>query len=438
MTHSFSRLILLSYSIFLIGCSFLILACGSVTYEDDPSLSDGDDSDGDLTDGDGLEAEEDWTDGDETDGDELEDELTDGDELEDDLTDGDEIEDDLTDGDEIEDDETDGDQTDGDDPDDPVVCRPGERACYYDKLRICNADGRSFTRILCDDDQICVYDDCRDIICEPGETLCMEGHVYTCNAEGIEYTLAEYCTRPSTCRNGQCANQCENAQTIIQNQLITGSTVGAVDSVYVPSSCTMPTETGSYDTVGPDRLYRIYLENGEAIRAKLTPTSRNFDPSLYIFESCDMMPVDCKIGSDNCCSLTPEEIVYTAPHAGWYFIAVDSWENQTGDYTLKVSSYEAQSTNLRIQDVAFTLTTGVVTFTGKVVNESNRVIDKVEVGIYLTDESGTHRAGFLPGHPFQRDDHSTGCDKEFQHSHALQYQRNHVRRPGGRLATGVP
>ncbi len=424
MTQDSSRLVdFLRFSFFL-SLFFLATACGSVTYENEPQVTDGDDSDGDVSDGDLVDG--DTSDGD-LDGDEVEDEEevddTDGDEDgdtddDDDDIDGDEDGDTDDDDDDLDGDE-DGDAADDDDDDDdddttePVSCRPGERACYYDKLRICNSDGESYTRVLCGDGQICAYDDCRDIICNPGEVICQDGSVYACNAEGIEYTLAEYCTRPSVCQSGTCVSACDSAQVIRQNQLITGSTVGAMDTVYVPSSCTMPTETGSYDTIGPDRLYRISLQAGEAIRVTLTPTTRNYDPSLYLFESCDMMPVDCQIGSDNCCSLTAEEIIYTAPHSGDFFIAVDSWEDAEGDYTLKVSSYAAESTNLRMENVEASTGSTTVTYTGTLVNESDRDLDNVDIGIYFTDEDGTIAESRTPDLVYAAGSVAAGESKDF-------------------------
>ena len=77
-----------------------------------------------------------------------------------------------------------------------------------------------------------------------------------------------------------------------------------------------------YGAVGPEAVYKIYLEEGELFSACITPSAGFIDLSLYLITDCSDPQGSCVAGDD---SGNPECISYTAEAAGWYYMMVDTY-----------------------------------------------------------------------------------------------------------------
>ncbi len=278
----------------------------------------------------------------------------------------------------------------------PIIerCVPGQRVCLANKLKICNGDGRSWSRELCEANEICVLDACEEVICEPGEERCDAGNVIRCNSEGVRYDIEKICRPPETCLEATCVSVCDLAIPIRKDQLLQGDTRGKANAVQTMSSCW--TDSVGAPTIGPDEVYAIELSQGEAVRIKVTPLTRHFDSAVYVFSDCERLPDSCLGGADACCALTPDEFSFTAPADGTFFIAVDSWENNGGEYTIKVSptqpkDADVSASNLRIQQID----EEELVLLAAVANHGPQTVDVLRVGIYLFSTE-TPSAGDLP------------------------------------------
>ena len=275
------------------------------------------------------------------------------------------------------------------------TCVPGQRVCMANKLKICNDDGYGWTRILCEPDQICAFDGCYDVICGPGELKCMDGDLYTCNPEGTAFEISEVCRPPESCSDSACRPVCGEAEPITLDELVMGDTSGLANTLQVNNSCW--TGAAGAETLGPDRLHKIHLERGRAIRIKVTPLTRHYDTAVYVFTDCGELPQGCLGGADACCSLTPDIYVFTAPESRDYFIAVDSWERMGGEYSIKVSNAEPNVSDLAVSGLRLTDNADgdAMTFVANVSNLGPMAARNLKVGAYLFDES-LPDAGALP------------------------------------------
>ncbi len=228
-------------------------------------------------------------------------------------------------------------------------CTPGERICLTNKLLTCNADGYSYTREICPVGQICAIDNCYDIICEPGQVQCQSGDVFSCSPEGTQYTLQSICRPPQTCQDGACVSVCSDAPEIALNELVTGDSTETINAIEVDSSCW---ETSGVPMLGPDRVYRIQLQQGQAIHATVTSLTQHFDPAIYLFADCERPADSCLTGSDECCASMSDSLDFTAPETATYYLVVDSWENRGGQFTLKVSGAQSQSADVQVGNVS--------------------------------------------------------------------------------------
>ncbi len=276
-------------------------------------------------------------------------------------------------------------------------CVPGTRACYADgrKLKICNTDGESYTRVLCADDEICYRDDCYPYICDAGQVTCEQGNVVECNELGIRYTLSELCRGSMRCNEAACSSACGAAQVIEINQLIYGSTLDRENLLEADSHCWSPETDEAVVTTGLDVVYAIDLVEGQSIRVKVTPTTEHFDPAVYLFEDCDTLPDSCLTGSDNCCAGDSDEFRFTAPRDGRFYIAVDSYNEQGGEFSLKISLSSSTPADISISGLtrAYDVETNTLTLSATVRNIGSLESGGFSVGAYLSEDEDPEAGG---------------------------------------------
>lgn len=274
-------------------------------------------------------------------------------------------------------------------------CVPGERVCFANKLKICNDDGHSWTRMLCEENQICNLDGCVDVICTPSETTCDGSHVMACNAEGTDWGVFEVCRPPKSCSDGACKNVCNDAETIAFGQTIEGDTRRSTNGVAASTACWSDTE--GVMTVGYDDVYEIELERGQAIHATVTPNTRHFDSAIYLFNDCASMPKGCITGADTCCSFEPDELHYTVARSGTYYLAVDSWEATGGEYTLQIEETTPVSVDLSVGGLhsQYSQEDDELFIFADIINESEMAAQDVAVGVYLF-HAESPQSGDLP------------------------------------------
>lgn len=86
-----------------------------------------------------------------------------------------------------------------------------------------------------------------------------------------------------------------------------------------------------YAEASRDLTYRVALAQGERLQATLNAA---WDSALYVVTNCAMAAATCVAGSDRG---NPEQIDFTAPSAGTYYLIVDGYLTASGDFTLTVS-----------------------------------------------------------------------------------------------------
>lgn len=121
---------------------------------------------------------------------------------------------------------------------------------------------------------------------------------------------------------------CSDPFVISASGTFTGNTNLAVNDYSQSSSCT------GYNSTGPDVVYRISLQAGDRLQASLQPSNSSWDCSIYLVTSCQNISTSCVAGQDNG---NPEEIDYTVPTSGDYFLIVDGFGGQGGTYALTVN-----------------------------------------------------------------------------------------------------
>ena len=110
------------------------------------------------------------------------------------------------------------------------VCNPGAFRCIEGRMaQICDALGTAWSDTECEEDQVCVKEDCedpesescvqecRDLICEPGATVCGADHlyVYECDSTGTVMCFSHSCGAApmnGVCYQGECVAVCSAEQ----------------------------------------------------------------------------------------------------------------------------------------------------------------------------------------------------------------------------------
>jgi|GEM_PF-3784319 len=176
-------------------------------------------------------------------------------------------------------------------------------------------------------------------VCKGDEpTVCIEGNLCVCDAtlgELKEKNCDKICNDAGLGESSGCefdnilgsyscscdipSQSCE-ADIIINALPYTheGSTSNDSNNFGLMESCF------DWGVMGPDVIYSITLEKNNTIDISLKPQKNtSYDPSLIISASCSNLSV-CLAGSDNKWSGEEEELQFTAPENGTYFIVVDS------------------------------------------------------------------------------------------------------------------
>lgn len=122
---------------------------------------------------------------------------------------------------------------------------------------------------------------------------------------------------------------CADAFVINGNGTFVGNTQTANNDYQDSNSCT------NFRSTGPDVVYRLTLQAGDRLQASLQPANgANWDASIYLVTSCGDIASSCVAGQDNG---NPEDIDYTTVAPGDYFLIVDGFGGQGGDYSLTVN-----------------------------------------------------------------------------------------------------
>ena len=217
------------------------------------------------------------------------------------------------------------------------ICTPGERSCYTDKkLEVCSDDGLQWNRVWCEGDAVCLENRCIDLLCQPDERLCTGKTIIQCDGTGTEVSIAETCDTRSICVDGYCMDLCQEAEVLLPDSLIVSSTVGEENTFSASSRCWNPTGTNVMHPA-PDKMFQINLTRGQTVTFKVTSLTRHFDTTVYVLDTCDLLTPQCITGADVCCAGTPDIVTFTAPRTDTYWVVVDSWEDLSGEFELKVT-----------------------------------------------------------------------------------------------------
>lgn len=89
----------------------------------------------------------------------------------------------------------------------------------------------------------------------------------------------------------------------------------------------------SWHMAGGDAVYSIELDAGESFEVELESTG---DAGMYVFDDCGSgAALAC---ADDHGSGSPEELIFTAFHAGTYYLVLDSWSVAGGEVVLTVAN----------------------------------------------------------------------------------------------------
>lgn len=131
--------------------------------------------------------------------------------------------------------------------------------------------------------------------------------------------LVEPC--PTAQNNGTCGEAIE----VFDGSSIDGTTVGSIND-YDSGACTCCGSTGA------DVVYYVQLAAHEQVAASI---DGNFDTVLYIVTDCDDIWNTCCAGDDIWGS--GESVTCCSDEGGLYYIIVDGWNEQEGDFTLDIA-----------------------------------------------------------------------------------------------------
>lgn len=120
-------------------------------------------------------------------------------------------------------------------------------------------------------------------------------------------------------------DQCLGAYDVGPGGTFTGTTRGATNH-YDPTSagCTR------FSANGPDVVFSVDLAAGERLLAEVDAP---WDASLYVLRDCAQPRTSCLGGSD---AGNPERVDLTAPATATYFIVIDGFGSNQGDFALTV------------------------------------------------------------------------------------------------------
>jgi len=90
-----------------------------------------------------------------------------------------------------------------------------------------------------------------------------------------------------------------------------------------------------HDLPGNDAFVALEMTGGEKWHVHVTPLAPEFDPAVYILASCDERACSKMTAIDECGPSKSEHLSFVAPHAGTYFIGVDS-ANGGGPATVQI------------------------------------------------------------------------------------------------------
>lgn len=113
-------------------------------------------------------------------------------------------------------------------------------------------------------------------------------------------------------------NSCHNPHSLPLGIPVAGSTRGADNSVDTTDTC-LGDPAG-----GADVVYKLSLEAGAELRVTVAPTSRGFNPAIYLLKDCRPAPDGCLAGMDEGRVDEPDEFELLVAEAGIYYLVVDS------------------------------------------------------------------------------------------------------------------
>ncbi|TXD36373.1 hypothetical protein FRC96_09850 [Lujinxingia vulgaris] len=171
--------------------------------------------------------------------------------------------------------------------------------------------------------------------CQPGSTTCADNdqNLAICNALGVY----DYIGCDGGCVDGACVNptgdRCIDMIDATAGGTFSGGWAGTVD-ISTPESQVGLCDFESRPPRGRDTYYRVSLQAGEVLRAKMTTT--NASALLYLLESCGQIE-SCLFAEPN---PRDNELFFVAPEAMEAVLVVDttsSWSS-SATYELTIST----------------------------------------------------------------------------------------------------
>jgi len=117
---------------------------------------------------------------------------------------------------------------------------------------------------------------------------------------------------------------------------ISGSTAFAHDDYDLcPGTPVCESSCTGFHSPGKDVVYRLEIVGaGDNIDVTYDLNPRSTDGSIYIVTDCANVQASCVAGQDSPTGAPPEELVYTFPAPGVYYLILDAFTSGGADFTL--------------------------------------------------------------------------------------------------------
>ena len=96
-----------------------------------------------------------------------------------------------------------------------VICKPLEKYCEDNKVKLCRVDGKAIVDFqICSENEYCdeTSIECKEKVCEPGMPTCLQDYAHVCNDAGTGF-VASYTDcklENKVCENGDCITAPDN------------------------------------------------------------------------------------------------------------------------------------------------------------------------------------------------------------------------------------
>ena len=129
----------------------------------------------------------------------------------------------------------------------------------------------------------------------------------------------------------QATDTTDNAPLISEDWVLIGDTTDFTNDYNNPSACT------GWLAQGNDAVYSLYMLAGEEVDIELDYDAYPPDASMYLSDDPDYPDANCLDGIDDETNTYWEEMEFTAPADGLYYLIIDSYLPGGGPYTVNIS-----------------------------------------------------------------------------------------------------